>query len=164
MNLFQIKLSKQELMMKNKMLYNCNYISDTINFAKILVEDLHPRDVICLNGDLGTGKTVIAKSISKILLVKDEVISPTFNILKIYNTHNDLIKKIYHFDLYRIKSHSELDNIGFEEYIYNNDSISIIEWPDIAKEYFIMGYKNITIEFDKNDENKRLISYESFER
>lgn len=143
---------------------NKSYISksvdDTIKFAYQIAKILKKRDILCLDGELGTGKTVIAKEICKFFLVNDDVISPTFNILKIYKTKNKDIKLIYHFDLYRIKSISELYNIGFEEYVYSDNAITIIEWPEIAMDFFLNGYKKINIDFVKQSIDKRIFSYE----
>lgn len=143
---------------------NKSYISksvdDTIKFADQIAKILKKRDILCLDGELGTGKTIIAKEICKFFLVNDDVISPTFNILKIYKTKNKDIKFIYHFDLYRIKSISELYNIGFEEYLYSDNAITIIEWPEIAMDFFLNGYKKIHIDFVKQSIDKRIFSYE----
>ena len=69
-----------------------NNIDETIAFAKDIAKVLKPGDVLCLSGDLGVGKTVIAKGIANFFGVENNVISPTFNILKIYDTKNKTIK------------------------------------------------------------------------
>lgn len=111
-------------------------------------------------GDLGVGKTVIAKSIGKFFNVDTDIISPTFNIIKTYKTNNKKIKKINHFDLYRMKSEDDLINIGFEEYIYDDNAINIIEWPEIAEGIIPKNAKWIEIKKLDNDEFKREIIYE----
>lgn len=140
--------------MKNKFISN-NIIETkkiAINVAKIL----KPKDLLLLNGDLGTGKTIIAKEIAKYYGVKSDVISPTFNILKQYNTNNKIIKYINHFDLYRIKNESELLDIDFSDFLYIDDGITIIEWPEIGDKYYLKN--NIIINIIKNNkENERQI-------
>ena len=134
--------------------------SETKDFALKIAKTLKSGDILCLAGDLGTGKTFIAKEVAKYFKVDDEVISPTFNILKIYNTDNAIIKKILHFDLYRIKNIDELINIGFEDYIYSENSVIIIEWPEVSYDLLPKNTLNIMIKYDKNDKKKRTIIYE----
>lgn len=146
--------------MKDKKKILINNINDTIRFAENLAKNAKPLDIFCLKGDLGVGKTVIAKSIGKFFNVDTDIISPTFNIIKTYKTNNKKIKKINHFDLYRIKSEDDLINIGFEEYIYDDNAINIIEWPEIAEGIIPKNAKWIEIKKLDNDEFKREIIYE----
>ena len=157
-------------MKKTSNIYISKSINDTNDFAIKFASTLKPSDVVCLVGDLGVGKTVIAKKISKYYNVNSDVISPTFNILKVYDIANKNIKKIYHYDLYRIKSTKELYDINegelitFKakkiEYIMDKDAIHIIEWPEIAIDLLPENYKTILINYDDNDPNKRIIRYE----
>ena len=140
-------------------------ILDTEEFAKNLAKNANANDIFCLIGDLGVGKTVIAKAICNYLNVNENITSPTFTILKSYKSNNKTISKIHHFDLYRIKSINELYNIGFEEYLYDKNSIVLIEWPEIAKEILPKKFKTITIAKYLNDnnqfnDNERVIIYE----
>ena len=143
-----------------KKIINVNSITETEKFACELGEKLVKDDILLLNGDLGTGKTVISKAICKFFKVSDTVISPTFNILKIYNTNDKNIKKILHFDLYRIKDKNELINLGFYDYLAYDDSLVLIEWPTFAYELIDRPYYDIRILRDTNDINKRTIEYE----
>ena len=143
---------KNEIVTKN--------VDETIEFAKNLAKKSKINDVFCLEGDLGVGKTVIAKGICKFFNVDIEVTSPTFTLFKSYDVLNNKIKSILHFDLYRIKNIDELINIGFEDYIYTDDSILIIEWPEYAYK-ILNSYKKIIIKkLDNYDYNCRLIRYE----
>ena len=139
-------------------------INDTEKFASFLAKNAKPNDVFCLEGELGVGKTVVAKGIGKFFNVSDSITSPTFTLLKTYDVDNNKIKKIYHFDLYRIKSIEELYNIGFEEYLYDENAISIIEWPEIALDIIENKIKIIKIskedDINCNSENYRTITYE----
>lgn len=143
---------------KKKKIMNNTYISrsleDTMEFAYNLAKGSKSGDIFCLEGDLGVGKTVIAKGMGKFFNVMDNITSPTFTILKTYNTDHKTIKRIHHFDLYRIKSIDELMNIGFEEYINDNNSISIIEWPELAYELLPKESIIVNISKDYNDIDK----------
>jgi tRNA threonylcarbamoyl adenosine modification protein YeaZ/tRNA threonylcarbamoyl adenosine modification protein YjeE len=90
------------------------------------------KNIIAVSGDLGSGKTYLAKEIIASLGIKQDVVSPTFSIVSNYFTKTG---KIYHFDLYRLENKAGLDNLGFLEMISEINAISIIEWPEIAKTY-----------------------------
>lgn len=154
MNMWHLELNMQE---KNKKVTKKSYISynleDTIEFAYNLAKTSKSGDIFCLEGDLGVGKTVIAKGMGKFFNVKENITSPTFTILKTYNLNNKSIKRLHHFDLYRIKNIEELLNIGFEEYINDKNSIVIIEWPEIAYELLPKNIKIIKIAKVSSDSN-----------
>jgi len=98
-----------------------------IEFSKLLAAG----SVVALSGDLGTGKTRFIKGICRGLGVHEHVASPTFTIV---NEYMGTRAKIFHFDFYRMKSSSELQEIGFDEYIYD-DGICLIEWADRVREF-----------------------------
>ena len=114
----------------------------TLAMAEELGRNATPGSVFALIGNLGTGKTIIAKGIAKGLGITDEITSPTFTLLEIYNGPGTL----YHFNLYRIETSGELDQLFFEEY-WDDDGISIIEWADKALDRLPDGYIKITIEY-----------------
>ena len=155
--------SKKKILISNSFISNS--LSDTIKFAKEIAKKAKKNDIICLVGDLGVGKTVVAKAIGNFFNVKDEFTSPTFTILKSYDVKNNIISKIHHFDLYRIKNTNELINIGFEDFLYENNSIILIEWPEIAYDLLPKKKKIITIRKILNSNNtysdsEREIAYE----
>jgi tRNA threonylcarbamoyladenosine biosynthesis protein TsaE len=90
---------------------------------------MNSGDVIALYGDLGAGKTVLAKGIAKGLGIREEVTSPTFTLLRQYQGRLTLC----HFDLYRIEDEQELEHIGFYDYL-GGDNVCVIEWPENASE------------------------------
>lgn len=154
---------------KKKKIVSISYVSksvlDTEKIAKNIAKNAMVNDIYCLKGDLGVGKTVIAKAIGNFFNVNDNVSSPTFTILKSYDISNKKIKKIHHFDLYRIKNLQELENIGFSDYLYDDNAIVLIEWPEVAYDLLPNHYKTITIRKVMNDnsefaEDERLITYE----
>ena len=102
-----------------------------IDVAKFLISNSNKdKNIISMSGDLGAGKTALSKKIASVLKVTSEITSPTFTIIKEYTTQDKTFKHLYHFDIYRIKEVSELDNIGFFEYLYKDKSLCIIEWGD----------------------------------
>ena len=99
--------------------------------------------VVCLDGDLGVGKTVFAKGFGAGLGIKKDIVSPTFNIVKSYEGE----KRLHHFDVYRISDISELDEIGFEEFLYD-DAIVLIEWSALIEEVLPENIIKIVISKD----------------
>lgn len=107
-------------------------------------------DVFCLEGTLGAGKSFFAKNFINFLQEKPtEILSPTFNLVYNYETKKG---EVFHFDLYRLKSSQELENIGFFDAI--NNGISLIEWPQIAEKFLPKNCKKITIEILGEEKRK----------
>ena len=111
---------------------NISKLSSLDNFAKNLSVKITIPSVILLSGTLGTGKTTFVKYfINNLLGTYDiDVASPTFNILQIYDRSNITI---YHYDFYRVSDENELINLDLEYALRN--TITIIEWPDIARNF-----------------------------
>ena len=134
----------------NKILYS---EAETINFGKYLGEQATPSSVFCLSGDLGAGKTSLTKGIAQGIGFFDDVTSPTFSIMNIYEGGR---LSIYHFDLYRLKK-SDLESIDYRDFFYSN-GVTIIEWPENAIEYMPSNAFFIKINIL---ENGREIIYDS---
>ena len=117
----------------------------TYKFGEIISKNINQGVVFALIGDLGSGKTTLAKSIIKNMIDIDDVPSPTFNIVNEYNKDNITI---YHFDLYRLEDEGELFGIGFDDYISNKKAIIIIEWADKFIDLLPKNY--IKINFEKS--------------
>jgi len=115
----------------------------TQRLGERFAKNLQPGDCVAMMGDLGSGKTTFVKGIATGLGVKNSryVNSPSFVILKEYNSPIPL----YHFDVFRLGSSSELDAIGYEEYFYG-DGVCVIEWADKVKELLPKRHIEITIE------------------
>ncbi len=90
---------------------------------------LEPGIVVALTGDLGAGKTTLTKGIARGLAVSDLIHSPTFTLI---HEHKGRLP-VYHFDLYRLDSPEQLDDLGYEDYFYG-DGVSIVEWSEKAQE------------------------------
>ena len=101
---------------------------ETEEFGRFFGQYLQKGDVVCLIGDLGTGKTVLARGICSALGCAKEVSSPTFTIINEYQGKFP----VYHFDFYRLKDESEIYDLGYEEYFYD-DGVCLIEWAERAR-------------------------------
>ena len=147
---------------------------ETKEFAGKLIRELlksskNKNLVICLEGNLGGGKTTFVQGLAEGLGIKEIVNSPTFLIMKKYTASNrkrtnacSLLlenKKynLYHFDCYRISGYQEILDLGFEEIISGKNNIVLIEWSEKIKE--ILPKERINIKFEFVDEKTRKIKY-----
>ncbi len=139
--------------------FQVNSIKETSNIGFQLGKLLNSGDIICLTGDLGTGKTHITKGIAKGLGINDTITSPTFNIVNEYNSGR---LKLNHFDVYRVSDPDEIYSIGFDDYIFS-DAVSIIEWANYIEEILPKEYLHINISKDlAKGENYRSISIKPY--
>ena len=130
--------------------------ADTIAIAENIESEKFPGMVICLNGDLGSGKTVFVKGFAKSLGIDDNITSPTFNIIKEYN-NGEL--PLYHMDVYRLDEVEE--DIGVKDY-YNKGGVTIIEWSELIKDQ--LPSERLEILFKIVDENTRVLIFKPFGR
>ena len=128
-----------------------SYSLSEINKASKFIFDNINSKIILFNGDLGTGKTTLIKNLCLKLGSTENVSSPTFPILNIYE---DKKIKIYHADLYRVKNIKDLNELGFFE-IINNDNWLFIEWPKQIINVIDKPFSILNIEIDVN--NNRII-------
>ncbi|HAH51698.1 MAG TPA: tRNA (adenosine(37)-N6)-threonylcarbamoyltransferase complex ATPase subunit type 1 TsaE [Balneola sp.] len=131
-----------------------NSVNTTIKYGREFAESLNIGDVVCLEGDLGAGKTHFVKGVASYFGINEEKVnSPTFTLINEYS--GDI--PIYHFDCYRIKSFNEAIEIGIEEYLYG-DGVSIIEWPSKIKDLIPDNAIKIEIKHTGASERSILIS------
>lgn len=124
---------------------------DTIELAQNIESEKFPNMVICLMGDLGSGKTVFTKGFASSLEIDEAVTSPTFNIIKEYKTGQ---MDLYHMDVYRVDG--KVEDLGIEDY-YSKGGIVIIEWADMIEDY--LPEERLEIKFKlADDEDTRIIS------
>lgn len=123
---------------------------DTIELAQNIESEKFPNMVICLQGDLGSGKTIFTKGFASSLGIEEAVTSPTFNIIKEY-TSGEL--DLYHMDVYRLDG--KVEDLGIEEY-YTKNGVVIIEWADMIKDYLPEERLEIKIKISEEDEDTRI--------
>ena len=102
-------------------------LDDTLNLAENIESEKFPNMVICLDGELGSGKTVFVKGFAKALGIEENITSPTFNIIKEY-LNGEL--PLYHMDVYRLDEANE--DLGIKDY-FNKGGVTIIEWSEMIK-------------------------------
>ncbi|SEA13386.1 tRNA threonylcarbamoyladenosine biosynthesis protein TsaE [Lachnospiraceae bacterium NK3A20] len=124
--------------------YDSNSRDDTFRIGRELGEKAIPGEVFALYGDLGVGKTVLTKGLAAGLGIAEPVNSPTFTILQIYE---DGRLPLYHFDVYRIEEPDEMEEVGFDDYVYG-DGVCMIEWPERIEEILPQKTRKITITKD----------------
>ncbi|MCX8057127.1 MAG: tRNA (adenosine(37)-N6)-threonylcarbamoyltransferase complex ATPase subunit type 1 TsaE [Ignavibacteria bacterium] len=129
-----------------------NSTEETLIIAKNFSEELKPGDIVALNGNLGSGKTIFVKGICEGLGAKQNPLSPTFSIINEYNGKY----VIYHFDFYRIKDIEELYDIGYEDY-FNDQSICLIEWANLFAEILPENHIEVNIEFGESENQRRIV-------
>ena len=117
---------------------------DTFALGQALGQMAAPGEIYTLDGDLGTGKTVLTQGLAAGLGITEHVNSPTFTIVQEYEGGR---LPLYHFDVYRIGNVEEMDEIGYEDYFYGN-GVCLIEWADLIREILPLNCIRIRIEKD----------------
>lgn len=115
---------------------------ETGKIGERFAKEAEPGTVIALLGDLGVGKTVFTKGFAEGLGITEDVVSPTFTILETYDSGR---LPLYHFDVYRIGDPEEMEEIGFDDFVYGN-GVSLIEWAGLIEEIMPKGTFVVTIE------------------
>jgi tRNA threonylcarbamoyladenosine biosynthesis protein TsaE len=106
---------------------------ETVAIGGALAGSLRDGDVVLLHGDLGAGKTTLAKGIASALGIEDVVSSPSFSLVNEYDTGlAAAVTRLYHLDLYRLRSEDDLASIGFEYFVAPADGVTLVEWPERA--------------------------------
>ena len=128
--------------------------NDTVELARELARGAQAGEILCLEGDLGAGKTAFAKGFAQGLGVETPVTSPTFTILKEYRTGR---LPLYHFDVYRIEEPEEMYELGYEEYFFG-DGVCLVEWPQNIAELIPDGARRVRFSRDpsRGDDYRRI--------
>lgn len=121
---------------------------ETIELAQNFESEKFPNMVICLRGDLGSGKTVFTKGIAEALGINETITSPTYNIIKEYEGELPL----YHMDVYRLNG--KVDDLGLNEY-YKKGGVVVIEWADMIEDY--LPEERLDINIKVIDEDVRVL-------
>lgn len=128
-----------------------NNEQDTMEIAQNIESEKFPNMIICLDGDLGSGKTIFTKGFAQALGIEENITSPTFNIIKEY-MNGEL--PLYHMDVYRLDGNTE--GVGIEEY-FKKDGVVIIEWAETIAD--ILPAERLDIKFKVIDENSRVLKF-----
>lgn len=134
-------------------------LEETGQIASNFTNALSPADratVAALQGDLGAGKTAFSQAVGKIVGITENMHSPTFVIMKVYEIDYKGFKKLVHIDAYRLEKDSELLHLGWEEIISEPENLVLIEWPENVPGTIPKWAKKISFKFI--DENTREIS------
>lgn len=126
------------------MIIETNNAKETFELGVRIGKEAKAGDVYTLIGDLGVGKTVFTQGLAKGLEIDEPISSPTFTIVQVYEEGR---LSFYHFDVYRIGDVEEMDEIGYEDYIYGQ-GVSLIEWSNLIEEILPKKRREITIEKD----------------
>lgn len=130
--------------------YNSKCVNDTLTIAENIESEKFKNMVICLDGELGCGKTVFVKGFAAALGIEDNITSPTFNIIKEY-TNGEM--PLYHMDVYRLDEVD--DDIGIRDY-FTKDGVTIIEWSELIND--ILPDERLEIKIKIIDENSRIFT------
>ena len=125
---------------------------ETMEIAQNLESEKFSNMIICLIGDLGSGKTIFTKGFAMALGIEENITSPTFNIIKEYSGGE---MNLYHMDLYRLNG--DIKNLGIEEY-FEKDGVVIIEWADMIRDY--LPEERLDIKFRVIDEDTRVLIFQ----
>lgn len=126
-------------------------IEDTMELAENIESEKFPGLVICLDGELGSGKTVFVKGFAKALGIKDTITSPTFSLVKEYF---DGEMPLFHMDVYRLEDSNE--NFGLDDYL-NQEGVCIIEWPEMIDSQ--LPDERLDIKFKVIDDDTRVLVF-----
>jgi tRNA threonylcarbamoyladenosine biosynthesis protein TsaE len=148
--------------MEKKEVFETKTARETQKAGELLAKEiiLLPLDekarVVCLNGDLGGGKTTFLQGFAKGLGVKDKILSPTFVILKRFYLDGSAYRNFYHIDCYRLQGAEDLPSLGFEKILLDPQNIVAIEWARNIKE--VLPKNSINLDFDFLSDKKRKIT------
>ena len=131
---------------------------ETERFAAEFAKQIQPGMILLLNGDLGAGKTAFTRGFARGLGITEPVSSPTFTIVQEYPWGNG--KMLYHMDLYRITDSDAALAFGIDDFLFDPNAISIIEWPERAEDLYPPEAIRIDISHTE-DENTRIIRIRS---
>ena len=125
-------------------------LEDIDRVAKQLINSF-THSIVAMSGQMGSGKTTLVQAIVSKLGSNETVSSPTFGLVHEYNIPNG---KLIHMDLYRLEQESELEQIGFDDYL-STGNLCLIEWPELATKHIQGGCHHLNIEWI-NDRKRKL--------
>jgi len=134
----------------------------TQEVGRRLADWLQAGDIVLLHGDLGAGKTALAQGVAAGLGIGSPISSPSFVLINEYEVSTARIPgRLFHVDLYRLRDDADLESIGFDEIISPLNSITVVEWPERARDLLPDTYLLIEITFGETDHRKMRFTYRS---
>ena len=139
--------------------FEVNSVEETWELAKKLAGELKPGDVVCLEGDLGAGKTTFTQGLAAALGVSGRVNSPTFCIVQEHRRQSTAVggnRLLVHMDLYRLHDENDVIAIGWEDYLAQG-AILVVEWPDRAGTLIPSDARHIVFTHLDGEESRRIV-------
>lgn len=124
---------------------------ETARVGGALAPALEPGDVVLLAGDLGSGKTTLARGLGRALGISEPVVSPTFTLVREYEGRLPLV----HVDVYRLDHVQELHDLGLEEYI-DSDAVTLVEWGDVVAAHLPAERLDVELEAGPGDDDRTI--------
>ncbi len=122
--------------------------NEITGIAKEILASLKQEEgatIVALSGDLGAGKTTLSQAVARELGVKENVVSPTFVIMKIYELERQKWKHLIHIDAYRLESALELEKLGWKELCRDSQNLILIEWPERVASGIPLGAHRVSL-------------------
>ena len=138
--------------------YDVHSVEETWKLAEQFAATLAPGDVVCLEGDLGAGKTTFTQGLAAALKVNGRVTSPTFCIVQEHTNADGLL--LVHMDLYRLKGEEDAEAIGWEDYLARG-AILVVEWPERAGGLIPPTARHIVFTHLDGDESRQITFYDA---
>jgi tRNA threonylcarbamoyladenosine biosynthesis protein TsaE len=131
--------------------------AETAAVGRALAGYLQDGDVVLLHGDLGAGKTTLAKGIASALGIREVVSSPSFALVNEYDTESAAVSRLFHLDLYRLQDENDLASIGFDDLVASARGAMLVEWPERAATALPERY--LLIEIETRGSDMRLLRF-----
>lgn len=142
-------------MKKNTIVYGLDGIDKAVDF---IIPIFRKFPIITFTGSLGAGKTTLIQALLRRSGVEGPIQSPTFSLVNRYQAQLEKPFFVYHFDLYRLSAEEEFVAAGFDEYLYQIDAKSLIEWPEVIASLLTKNVCHIVLDYEGLE--KRILSYE----
>ena len=134
----------------------CLSEEETKDLAVEMAQGLRGGEILCLHGELGSGKTAFTAFLAEALGVKERVVSPTFVLLRSYDTQSNAVKKLHHIDAYRLESFADFQGLGLEDLV-TDDAVIVIEWAEKVQTWLTED-KCLHINFETLEDTSRRIT------
>lgn len=141
------------------MIYQTKTYQETESLAQKVLAKVINKNIICLSGELGTGKTTFVRGLARNLGITKRILSPTFVLLRQYkvNDKKSRFDFLYHLDCYRLQKSQDLEVLGMREIINDKKNLLVIEWPEIAKSVFHLSFIDIIFKYEKTGRKIEII-------